>query len=114
LANSRGRSTGRNIGKMGYGVKGKPRFPTLRTNSPAVSTGFRDRPFQPLRHPSDASAALNLGKQPVADTRGHFPGGFNALFMDGSVRFINEAIDLSVLRASITRDGGEVVSSDSF
>jgi hypothetical protein len=34
--------------------------------------------------------------------------------MDGSVRFINEAIDLSVLRTLITRDGGEVVSSDSF
>ncbi len=45
---------------------------------------------------------------------GHFTGGFNALFCDGSVRFIKDSINLMVLRALITRDGGEVISSDSF
>jgi prepilin-type processing-associated H-X9-DG protein len=45
---------------------------------------------------------------------GHFPGGFNALFTDGSVRFIKDSINLLTLRALITRNGGEVVSSDSF
>ncbi len=43
-----------------------------------------------------------------------FTGGFNALFCDGSVRFIKESIDAVVLQALITRDGGEVISSDSF
>jgi prepilin-type processing-associated H-X9-DG protein len=45
---------------------------------------------------------------------GHFPGGFNALFCDGSVRFIKASINLRVLQALITRNGGEVISSDSF
>ena len=42
------------------------------------------------------------------------PGGFNALFGDGSVRFIKRTIDLNVLRALITRAGGEVVGNGSF
>jgi prepilin-type processing-associated H-X9-DG protein len=38
------------------------------------------------------------------------PGGFNALFADGSVRFIKMSIDLQVFRALITRAGGEVIN----
>ncbi|MDR3637301.1 MAG: DUF1559 domain-containing protein [Isosphaeraceae bacterium] len=45
---------------------------------------------------------------------GHFPGGFNALFLDGAVKFVKTSIDIDVLRALITRNGGEVVSADSF
>ncbi len=45
---------------------------------------------------------------------GHGTGGFNALFCDGSVRFIKDSTNLITLGALITRDGGEVVSSDSF
>jgi prepilin-type processing-associated H-X9-DG protein len=42
------------------------------------------------------------------------PGGFNALFGDGSVRFIKGTIDLDVLRALITRAAGEVVNAGAF
>jgi prepilin-type processing-associated H-X9-DG protein len=49
-----------------------------------------------------------------AQLGGHFTGGFNALFVDGSVRFIKDSVNLIVLRALITRDGGEVISSDAF
>jgi prepilin-type processing-associated H-X9-DG protein len=45
---------------------------------------------------------------------GHFDGGFNALFCDGSVRFIRTTVALTVFRALITRASGEVISSDSF
>jgi prepilin-type processing-associated H-X9-DG protein len=45
---------------------------------------------------------------------GHSSGGFNALFCDGAVRFLRDTTALQVIRALITRDGGEVVSSDSF
>jgi prepilin-type processing-associated H-X9-DG protein len=40
----------------------------------------------------------------------HHPGGFNALFADGSVKFLKHSIDEKLLRNLLTRDGGEVVS----
>ncbi len=45
---------------------------------------------------------------------GHTPGGFQALFADGSVRFIRETVGLDVLEAIVTRAGGEVISADSL
>jgi prepilin-type processing-associated H-X9-DG protein len=42
------------------------------------------------------------------------PGGANVLFLDGSVRFVKETISGPVLRALITKDGGEVVSADQY
>jgi hypothetical protein len=45
---------------------------------------------------------------------GQKPGGFQALFVDGAVRFIKDTINTSLLRSLSTVAGGEVVSSDSF
>jgi prepilin-type N-terminal cleavage/methylation domain-containing protein/prepilin-type processing-associated H-X9-DG protein len=42
------------------------------------------------------------------------PIGGNFLFVDGSVRFVRDTIDLSVLRALCTRDQGEIVSADAY
>lgn len=42
------------------------------------------------------------------------PGGFNALFADGSVRFIRYSIAQSVLAGIISRNGGEVISIGAF
>jgi prepilin-type processing-associated H-X9-DG protein len=39
-------------------------------------------------------------------------GGFNALFVDGAVRFLSAKTDPQVFRALITRNGGEVVILD--
>ncbi|MBN2022107.1 MAG: DUF1559 domain-containing protein [Pirellulales bacterium] len=49
-----------------------------------------------------ASPAAGLG-------RAH-PGGFNAAFADGSVRFLAKDIDPTVLRAFMTRAGKEIVN----
>jgi len=38
------------------------------------------------------------------------PGGVQVLMGDGSVRFMNETVDLSVWWGLGTRDGGEVVT----
>jgi len=38
------------------------------------------------------------------------PGGFNALFGDGSVRFLKSTINVQTFKALITRAGGEVVA----
>ena len=42
------------------------------------------------------------------------PGGFNAAFADGSVRFIRNTINLDVWKALITRASGEVIDADAF
>jgi prepilin-type processing-associated H-X9-DG protein len=53
--------------------------------------------------------------QPLRDALGgHADGGFNVLFCDGSVRFIKDTINLTILRLLITRDVGEVVSASAF
>ena len=45
---------------------------------------------------------------------GFTPDGFNALFADGSVRYIKKSINPATLKALITRNGGEVISSRSL
>ncbi len=44
----------------------------------------------------------------------NWAGGFNAAFADGSVRFLKFSIDKDVLKALVTRNGGEVISADSY
>ena len=43
---------------------------------------------------------------------GFSPDGFNALFCDGSVRYISNKVEPNFLKALITRAGGEVVQGD--
>jgi prepilin-type N-terminal cleavage/methylation domain-containing protein/prepilin-type processing-associated H-X9-DG protein len=42
------------------------------------------------------------------------PGGANVLFSDGHVRFIRDSITIAVWRGLGSRNGGEVISPDSF
>jgi prepilin-type N-terminal cleavage/methylation domain-containing protein/prepilin-type processing-associated H-X9-DG protein len=42
------------------------------------------------------------------------PGGSNMLFGDGSVKFLKDSINLQTYRALGTRNGGEIISADSF
>jgi prepilin-type processing-associated H-X9-DG protein len=51
---------------------------------------------------------------PMPELGGFTPDGFNALFADGSVRYIKKTVDPRILKCLITRNGGEVVSSDQF
>ncbi len=47
-------------------------------------------------------------------SRSYHPGGVNALFGDGSVRFLKNSVNFQTWRALGTVNGGEVVSSDAF
>jgi prepilin-type N-terminal cleavage/methylation domain-containing protein/prepilin-type processing-associated H-X9-DG protein len=47
-------------------------------------------------------------------SRSYHPGGVNALFGDGSVRFIKSSVDWRTWRALGTVGGGEVVSADAY
>jgi prepilin-type processing-associated H-X9-DG protein len=42
------------------------------------------------------------------------PGGVNLCLADGSVRFVKSTVDLAAWRALGTRNGGEVISADSY
>ncbi len=46
--------------------------------------------------------------------RSRHPGGVNALFCDGGVRFIKESVGIRVWQALGSRNGGEVASGDAF
>jgi prepilin-type N-terminal cleavage/methylation domain-containing protein/prepilin-type processing-associated H-X9-DG protein len=48
------------------------------------------------------------------DAASRHDGGTNFAFLDGSVRFIKNSIDLKVYQSLSTRAGGEVISSDSY
>ncbi len=50
----------------------------------------------------------------IVSARSQHPGGVNALFGDGSVRFVKGTIDLATWRALGTRHGGEVISNDAY
>jgi hypothetical protein len=53
-------------------------------------------------------------KAPLPELGGFTPDGFNALFGDGSVRYLKESINPGVLKALITQDGGEVVGGADY
>ena len=53
-------------------------------------------------------------KNPTKGLGGLYEDGFNALFCDGSVRFLSNTISPDVLRALFTRAGGEVTKPDDF
>jgi prepilin-type processing-associated H-X9-DG protein len=48
---------------------------------------------------------------PLAGLGNAHPGGFMALFADGSVRFISKTVDAKVFGAMLTIAGGEVVGN---
>jgi prepilin-type processing-associated H-X9-DG protein len=44
----------------------------------------------------------------------YHPGGVNALFGDGSVKFLKSTLNVVILRSLVTLNGGEIVSADQF
>jgi prepilin-type processing-associated H-X9-DG protein len=56
---------------------------------------------------------LDASSQSVAPRSRH-PGGVNALFADGSVRFVKSSVNLSPWRAIGSRNGGEAVSAGDY
>jgi beta-lactamase regulating signal transducer with metallopeptidase domain len=65
----------------------------------------------PWTQPEDIPLSAGV---PLPKLGGFARGGFDALFGDGSVRFIRDSVPETVLRALLTRDGGEVISADSY
>jgi prepilin-type N-terminal cleavage/methylation domain-containing protein/prepilin-type processing-associated H-X9-DG protein len=61
---------------------------------------------------SPGSCAINCTND--REVYSFHPGGANAVFADGSVRFLKADMSIKVLAALVTRAGGEVVSANGF
>ena len=54
------------------------------------------------------------GMDGIVTVSSNHPGGVNVCFTDGSVRFVKDSVGLQSWWAIGTRNGGEVISSDSY
>jgi prepilin-type processing-associated H-X9-DG protein len=59
------------------------------------------------------TGGINYGEQAFGPSSYH-PGGVTMAFGDGSVKFIKDSVSRSVFRALGTRNGGEVISADTY
>lgn len=68
--------------------------------------------FSTCRWDCNENCGVDFGQFQVPSS--NHPGGVNLAFADGSVRFVKDSINPSTWMALGSRDGGEVVSSDSY
>jgi prepilin-type N-terminal cleavage/methylation domain-containing protein/prepilin-type processing-associated H-X9-DG protein len=64
--------------------------------------------------PNTRSCGFFIVNRAVMPPSSYHPGGVNLLLGDGSVKFVKNSVDLQTWRALGTRNGGEVISSDSY
>jgi prepilin-type processing-associated H-X9-DG protein len=84
------------------------------SNTVAISEdcGFVDGQWINGRNLFDQAFAINRAPAFENDMRSDHPGGgANALFADGSARFLRDTLDLPTLAAVCTRAGGESIAS---
>jgi prepilin-type processing-associated H-X9-DG protein len=88
-------------------------------SSLGVSGGINNK-FRPMHEDSPFESfpgVLQTAGNKAGNNQGLFsfhPGGINALFGDGSVRFLKEGINVVTLRNLVTQKGGEMVSADAY
>ena len=66
--------------------------------------------YQHISPPNGRSCGFFLVNRATMPPSSQHPNGINLLACDGSVRFVNNAIDLIAWRALGTRNGGELES----
>ncbi len=72
-------------------------------------SGFKDGQWINGRNIFDQAFGINAAPAFENDIRSEHPRGANALFCDGSARFLDEQMELHVLAAICTREGREMV-----
>ena len=89
------------------------------SKTPDLVPGYCVYPFQtnPVCTPPNTTAnvANPTGSMPAFNTaRSYHSGGVNALFSDGSVKFIKDSINRNTWWSLGTRARGEIISADSY
>ncbi|RUL87303.1 DUF1559 domain-containing protein [Tautonia sociabilis] len=87
---------------------------TSQTIFIAEDSAWGDGQWLYARNVFDQAFAINRAPGFENDLRSDHPGGAQALFGDGSARFLRETIALRPLAALCTRAGGEIVSADQY
>jgi prepilin-type processing-associated H-X9-DG protein len=88
-------------------------------SSLGVSGGINNK-SRPMHEDSEFQTypgTLQTAGNKAGNNQGLFsfhPGGINALFGDGSVKFLKESINIVTLRHIVTLKGGEVLSADQY
>jgi prepilin-type N-terminal cleavage/methylation domain-containing protein/prepilin-type processing-associated H-X9-DG protein len=108
----------RGLGPAGYANGARHRFwrwadpgSAFGTSGQPNNKGFPTNEGTPW--PTTIATAGNQAGQNEEPFSYH-PGGVNALFGDGSVRFVKDSINLVAFRGILTINGGDVVSSDQY
>ncbi len=93
-----------------FGVSGQ-----INNNASQVSLGYCTSPWSAASC-NNAQGAVASGNNCAANDEifGYHPGGANAVFGDGSVKFLKATTNVIVLRGLVTLNGGEVLSSDQY
>jgi prepilin-type N-terminal cleavage/methylation domain-containing protein/prepilin-type processing-associated H-X9-DG protein len=102
-------------GPDGYLVRGESRRLAEITDEHASTLAVieaDDEHAVPWMAPVDAGESLVIGLGPT--TKLHHSGGFNASFVDGSVRFLKVDLPAQVRRALMTINGGETIKTDQY
>jgi prepilin-type N-terminal cleavage/methylation domain-containing protein/prepilin-type processing-associated H-X9-DG protein len=86
-----------------YGVSGQP---NNKYRPMYEQTAWTNPPSNGITFGNNAGANDELFS--------YHPGGVNAAFGDGSVRFIKDSINVVTLRSLVTLKGGEVISADNY
>lgn len=94
-----------------FGVPGGTRIADITDGTSYTFMFVEAKRDIPWTKPEDLPYGEN---KPLPELGGLSPDGFNAAMCDGAVRFIKSTINQRVLRALMTRSGGEVVASDAF
>jgi prepilin-type processing-associated H-X9-DG protein len=89
-----------------YVVYGKGANPFIFVGHP--SQGYVD----PSYRPNIDERTVNQWDNRAADS--YHPGGVNATFADGSVKFIKDSINIKIYQAACSRAQGEVISADAY
>jgi prepilin-type N-terminal cleavage/methylation domain-containing protein/prepilin-type processing-associated H-X9-DG protein len=89
-------------------------FTTALTPNTQVFTGTPVRPMLPDTDLVSEDEDDGGPTFAAVTSRGYHPGGVNALFGDGSVRFVKSSIAWQTWRALGTIGGGEIVGADSY